>query len=132
MEVYSILGENLEWDLANFSLCTVCGWIKKTVFGLLIEKETVFRYLLDDGELIAYCSEGLYQPSEIWADDQYIYVGERGGITIFDYDVNVVAQLGFLYVLPNDPWILWRFERNLYIMTLSDALPYSLLKLKRL
>ena len=23
----------------------------------------------DDGELIAYCSEGLYQPSEIWADD---------------------------------------------------------------
>ena len=86
----------------------------------------------DDGELIAYCSEGLYQPSEIWADDQYIYVGERGGITIFDYDVNVVAQLGFYMSSLMTHGFCGDSKGNLYIMTLSDALPYSLLKLKRL
>lgn len=86
----------------------------------------------DDGELIAYCSEGLYQPSEIWADDQYIYVGERGGITIFDYDVNVVAQLGFYMSSLMTHGFCGDSKGNLYIMTLSDALPYSFLKLKRL
>ena len=85
----------------------------------------------DQGEQLAYCSEGLYQPSEIWADDKYIYVGERGGITIFDYEMNVAAQLGFYMSSLMTHGFCGDSKGNLYMMTLSDALPYSLLKLKK-
>ena len=86
----------------------------------------------DQGELLAYCSEGLYQPSEIWADDHYIYVGERGGITIFDYDINVVAQLGYYMSSLMTHGFCGDSKGNLYIMTLSTEIPYSLMKLKRI
>lgn len=86
----------------------------------------------DEGELLAYCTEGLYQPSEIWADDNYIYVGERGGITIFDYDLEIAAQLGFYMSSLMTHGFCGDSEGNLYMMTLSDTLPYSLLRLKKI
>lgn len=86
----------------------------------------------DEGELLAYCSEGMYQPSEIWSDDNYIYVGERGGITIFNYDINIVAQIGY-YMSPIMPHGFWGDSKgNLYMATLSSEIPYSLIKLHKM
>lgn len=49
-----------------------------------------------EGELLAYLEEGLYQPTGLWADDDYVYVAERGGgLTLIDMNLQVVAQLGF-------------------------------------
>lgn len=84
-----------------------------------------------EGELLMYCTEGLYQPSEIWADEKYVYVGERGGITIFNYDMEVVAQMGFYMSSLMAHGFCGDSKGNLYIMTLSQDIPYSLLKLKK-
>ena len=89
----------------------------------------VFR---EDGELLAYCSEGLYQPSEIWADSEYIYVGERGGVTIFNYDIEVVAQLGYYMSPLMTHGFCGDSKGNLFVMTLSEELPYSLMRLKKM
>lgn len=89
----------------------------------------VFR---EDGELLAYCSEGLYQPSEIWADSEYIYVGERGGITIFNYDIEIVAQLGYYMSPLMTHGFCGDSKGNLFVMTLSEELPYSLMRLMKM
>lgn len=48
-----------------------------------------------DGNVQGYCSRNMGQPSGIDTDGEYIYVIGRGGyLTVFDVDVNVVAQLG--------------------------------------
>ncbi len=50
----------------------------------------------DDGNLLAYITGGCCQPSDICSDQEYIYVGERGGnITIFNMDMDIVGTLGF-------------------------------------
>lgn len=50
----------------------------------------------DQGNVLAYADENMVQPSDIWAEGDYVYVGERGGnISIFDLDFNVVGTLGF-------------------------------------
>ena len=85
----------------------------------------------DEGEQLMYCSEGMYQPSEIWADEEYIYVGERGGITIFNYDMEITAQLGFYMSSLMTHGFCGDSKGNLYIMTLSQDTPYSLLKLNK-
>lgn len=48
-----------------------------------------------EGEFIRSFDHMLY-PSEIWSDNEkYIYVSEAyGGMTVFDMDLNVVAQIG--------------------------------------
>jgi hypothetical protein len=86
----------------------------------------------DEGKQLAYASDGLYQPSEIWADDNYVYVGERGGVTIFDMNIEVVAQLGY-YMSPLMPHgLCGNSKGDLFMMTLSSEIPYSLLRLIRL
>lgn len=48
-----------------------------------------------DGNVIAYCSGCMGQPSGVDCDGQYVYVIGRGGyLTIFDMDGNLLAQLG--------------------------------------
>lgn len=85
----------------------------------------------DEGESLAYISKGMYQPSEIWADDQYVYVGERGGITVFNMDIEVVAQLGFYMSPLMTHGFCGNSKGDLYVMTLSNDIPYSFLKLER-
>ncbi len=48
-----------------------------------------------NGNVVGYCSHNLGQPSGIDTDGKYIYVIDRGGyLTVFDTDVNIVAQMG--------------------------------------
>ncbi len=48
-----------------------------------------------DGNLLAVINN-LLQPSEIYIDKEYIYVGEsKGGITILDYNYQIVCQIGY-------------------------------------
>ncbi|MDO4973407.1 MAG: hypothetical protein Q4E38_04265 [Eubacteriales bacterium] len=56
------------------------------------DRVQVFR---SDGELLAVIG-GLLYPLAVAADAQFLYVAEREGrITILDYDLTVLAQLGF-------------------------------------
>lgn len=86
----------------------------------------------DEGELLMYASEGLYQPSELWADNDFVYVGERGGITIFNMEMEITAQLGFVMSPLMTHGLCGDSKSNLYVMTLNADLPYSLIKLKRI
>lgn len=50
----------------------------------------------EDGNILGYMNENLYQPTAMWADENYVYAAERGGgLTILDMDMTVVAQIGF-------------------------------------
>lgn len=50
----------------------------------------------EDGNILAYISGYMGQPSGIQSDGKYIYVIGRGGyLTIFNTDIDIVAQLGF-------------------------------------
>ena len=49
-----------------------------------------------NGNVVFYASHNMAQPSGIDCDDKYMYVVGRGGyLTIFDFDFNLVGQLGF-------------------------------------
>ena len=48
-----------------------------------------------EGELLCVI-DGLYKPADIWADANFIYIGElRGGLTILNLEFEIVAQLGY-------------------------------------
>ncbi len=48
-----------------------------------------------EGNVVAYCSRNMGQPSGIDTDGKFVYVIGRGGyLTIFDLQFNIVAQLG--------------------------------------
>lgn len=60
------------------------------------DREKGAVHVLDEnGNVVGYCSGNLGQPSGIDSDGKYIYVVGRGGyLTIFDSDINIVAELG--------------------------------------
>ena len=50
----------------------------------------------EDGNILGYMNQNLYQPTAMWTDGTYVYAAERGGgLTIINMDMDVVAQLGF-------------------------------------
>lgn len=107
-------------------------WVDKQDRVWVADREgNSVQVFTEDGELLMYCSEGMYQPSEIWADESGIYVGERGGVTIFNYDMEIAAQIGFYMSPLMTHGFCGDSKGNLYIMTLSQDIPYSLLKLKK-
>ena len=86
----------------------------------------------EDGELLGYMGENLYQPSEIWADQEYVYIGERGGgITVVDMDMNVVDQIGFYNSALRPHGICGTSTGDLIILPLHSYEPYTLMKLKK-
>lgn len=87
----------------------------------------------EDGELLAYMCENLYQPSELWSDNQYVYVGERGGgITIIDMDLNVVGQIGFYNSSLRTHGICGTSASDLIIMPLHSYDVHYLMRLRRI
>lgn len=85
----------------------------------------------DEGELIGYIPpEYLFQPSDIWADDKNIYVGERGGITILNMEMNVVAQLGYFFSPLLIHGICGNSKSDLFLMTIG--VPHTQNCLKKL
>lgn len=83
-----------------------------------------------DGDLIGCVTEGLYQPTEIYADDNYVYVAERGGgLTIFNMDMDIVAQLGFYNSPIRAHGMCGDSKGNLYLMPLTTFDCHYLMKL---
>lgn len=71
-------------------------WIDKLDRVWVADREGNSVQVFDEeGTCLAYVSKGLFQPSEIWSDDEFIYVGERGGLTVFNMDLEIVAQIGY-------------------------------------
>ena len=72
-------------------------WVDKKNRVWVGDREANSIHVFDEnGEVLAYMNENLLQPTGIWADDNLIYVAERGGgLSIFNMDMDIVAQLGF-------------------------------------
>ncbi|MBR0091832.1 MAG: hypothetical protein IJP92_09045, partial [Lachnospiraceae bacterium] len=80
--------------------------------------------------ILAYMNRNLYQPTAMWANDTNVFAAERGGgLTIFDMDMNVTAQLGF-YNSPIRAHGMCGNSRNeLFLMPLSTYDRHFLMKM---
>lgn len=84
----------------------------------------------EDGELIGCVTDGLYQPTEIFADEDYIYVVERGGgLTIFNMDMEIEVQLGYFNSPIRAHGMCGDSKGNLYFMPLTTYDCHYLMKL---
>lgn len=85
-----------------------------------------------EGELIACVCEGLYQPTDIFGDERYIYIAERGGgLTILNMEMELVAQIGFYNSPLRTHGMCGDMEGNLYLMPLTTYDCHYLMKLVR-
>lgn len=86
-----------------------------------------------DGELLAYFDENLYQPTGLWADDTYVYAAERGGgLTIFNMELEVVSQLGFYNSSIRAHGMCGNHKGELFLMPLTTYDRHFLMKLSPL
>ena len=86
----------------------------------------------EDGNILMYCGENLYQPTDLWADDKYMYVGERGGFTIFDMDFEIKAQLGYYQSPIQGHGLCGNSGSDIFDFTLTSSSPYNILKFIRI
>jgi hypothetical protein len=86
----------------------------------------------DDGEVLAYAFHGFMQPSGLWGDKDYVYVGERGGgLSVFDMSMALVAQIGFAFCSLRFHGICGDSKSNLFILPLHSFPGYPVMKLCR-
>lgn len=86
-----------------------------------------------DGHVVGYCSRNMGQPSGVDADGEYIYVVGRGGyLTIFDADVNIVAQLGTFNSDLRAHDIAVDKDGNLYLFPTHANEDHQVISLRRL
>ncbi len=84
----------------------------------------------DNGDILGYMNHDLYQPSALWTDEQYVYVGERGGgITIIDMNMNVRAQLGFYNSCIRSHGMCGNSKGELFLMPLGTYEHHFLMKM---
>ena len=84
----------------------------------------------ENGEILGYMNENLYQPTGIWADEDFVYVAERGGgLTIISMDMEVVAQLGFYNSPIRAHGMCGNSKGELFLMPLSTYDRHFLMKL---
>lgn len=87
----------------------------------------------DDGNLLAYVTGSLCQPSDIWSDDEYVYVGERGGnLTIFNMDMDIVATLGFYNCSVITHGLCVNPQGDLFIFPSNSNPDHKVMKLTRI
>jgi len=87
----------------------------------------------EDGVLIACVTENLYQPTDIFGDTQYVYIAERGGgVTIFNMDLELVAQIGYYNSPLRTHGMCGDRKGNLYLMPLTTYDCHYLMKMERL
>ena len=85
------------------------------------------------GEVVAYCSNNMAQPSGVDTDGTYIYVVGRGGyITIFDPEFNIVGELGFFNGNLRGHTIAADSKGNLYICPTHANEEHQIIALKRI
>lgn len=87
----------------------------------------------EKGSLIACVTENLYQPTDIFGDEQYVYVAERGGgISIFDVEkLELTGQIGFYNSPLRAHGMCGDNKGNLYLMPLTTYDCHYLMKLER-
>ncbi len=86
----------------------------------------------ENGEILGYMNENLYQPTGIWADEEYVYIAERGGgLTIADMELEIVAQLGFYNSPLRAHGMCGNSKGELFLMPLSTYDRHFLMKLVR-
>lgn len=86
-----------------------------------------------DGNVIAYYSHNLGQPSGVDTDGQYVYVVGRGGyLTIFDLEFNIVGQLGFFNGDLRAHDIAADSKGNLYLFPTRANFEHQIIALKRI
>lgn len=74
----------------------------------------------EDGNVLGYMNTNLYQPTAMWTDNRYVYVGERGGgLTILGMDMEVKAQLGFYNSPIRSHGMCGNSKGELFLMPLS-------------
>ena len=87
----------------------------------------------ENGELLAYLEDNLYQPTEIWADNDYVYIAERGGgVTIVNMDLEVEAQIGFYNSPIRALGMCGNSKGDLFLMPLTTYDRHYLMKLARI
>jgi sugar lactone lactonase YvrE len=85
-----------------------------------------------DGEILGYATKGFLQPSGIWGDKDYVYVGERGGgLSVFDMEMNLAAQVGFAFSSLRCHGLCGNSRSELFMFPLHSFPGYSIMKLTR-
>lgn len=84
------------------------------------------------GEVVAYCSHNMAQPSGVDTDGTYVYVVGRGGyITIFDLEFNIVGELGFFNGNLRGHTMAVDSKGNLFIFPTHANEEHQIIALKR-
>lgn len=85
-----------------------------------------------EGNVLAYCSHNMSQPSGVDCDGKYVYVVGRGGyITIFDLEFNIVGQIGFFNGNLRGHHIAADSKGNLYLFPTHANFEHQIIALKR-
>lgn len=100
----------------------------------LCDREKDAVHIFDtEGNVIAYCSHDLGQPSGIDTDGNYVYVVGRGGfLTIFDLDFNIVGELGFFNDSLRAHDLAADSKGNLYLFPTHANFEHQVIALKRI
>lgn len=86
-----------------------------------------------EGNVLAYCSHDMGQPSGVDTDGTYIYVvGRAGYITIFDLQFNIVGELGFFNGNLRGHHIAADSKGNLYLFPTHANYEHQIIALKRI
>ncbi len=86
-----------------------------------------------EGNLLAYYSNNMGQPSGVCSDANNVYVVGRGGyLTIFDFDFNVVGELGVFNGNLRGHHITCDGNGNLYIFPTGANKEHQVIALKRI
>ena len=85
-----------------------------------------------EGNMVAYCSHNMSQPSGVDTDGEHVYVAGRGGyLTIFDLECNIVGQLGFFNGNLRAHHIAADSRGNLYLFPTHANFEHQIIALKR-
>lgn len=111
---------------------SICVDPKDQVWVCDREKDAV--HVFDtEGNVLAYCSHNMAQPSGVDTDGTYVYVAGRGGyITIFDLDFNIVGQLGYFNGNLRAHHIAADSKGNLYLFPTRANNEHQFIALKRI
>jgi len=86
-----------------------------------------------DGEVVFYISNDMGQPSGVDTDGEYMYVVGRGGyLTIFDFDFNIVGELGFFNGNLRGHSVAADSKGNLYLFPCHANEEHQFIALKRI
>ena len=110
---------------------SICVDARDQVWVCDREKDAVHMFD-SEGNILAYCSHNLSQPSGVDTDGTYVYVVGRGGyLTIFDLDFNIVGQLGFFNGNLRGHHIVADSRGNLYLFPTHANFEHQIIALKR-